>query len=149
LNQPQGVAYDEAQDRLYIADTLNSRIMEVFSAGHANVPQFLNFPGATSGSLLGQFNQPAGIAVDRAGNIYVADTRNNRIQFHTNAQGWQIFANATQGTTLGKVNQPSGIYVDGIVGSKNMVIVADTGNNRIQINTGNSATGWSLFMNSG
>ncbi|MEW6730990.1 MAG: Calx-beta domain-containing protein [Acidobacteriota bacterium] len=137
VNGPQGVAYDEARDILYIADTLNSRIQAVSTA--SATPSFASF--ASSGTGIGQVLQPRGIAVDNAGNVYVADTLNNRIQVNTGGT-WTIFAGATAGTQVGKVNGPRGIYVD----TFGHVLVADTANNRIQMHDGKT---WSVFMIAG
>jgi hypothetical protein len=126
VNAPQGVAYDEAHDILYIADTLNSRIQQVMAASTAT-PVFSIFVGATTGTAVGKVSAPRGIAVDSTGNVYVADTNNNRIQVNI-AGVWSIFAGATAGTAVGKVNAPRGIYVNGM----GQVFVADTNNNRIQ-----------------
>lgn len=51
--------------------------------GQASVPasaQWRVFAGGSPGSEPGQFRQPFGVAVDISGNVYVADTRNGRIQ---------------------------------------------------------------------
>ena len=52
----------------------------LLSAGvHAQAPTYLTQWG-TPGSGNGQFNGPEGVAVDAGGNVYVADTGNDRIQ---------------------------------------------------------------------
>ena len=81
LNQPAGVAVD-GLGNLYIADTSNNRIRKVTPAGIISTvagngtPDYSGDGGtATSAEL----NQPAGVAVDGLGNLYIADTSNNRI----------------------------------------------------------------------
>jgi DNA-binding beta-propeller fold protein YncE len=59
---------------IYASDKSNNRILEFDPYG--------NFVGqwGSYGTLPGQFNQPQGLAVDGAGNVYVADSYNNRFQ---------------------------------------------------------------------
>ncbi len=88
--QPMGIAVDPASGAVYVADTLNHRVL-----GFANYLSFQN--GAAASLVLGQsdfistaaggpsvgrddaFVHPTGLAVDASGNLYVADTANNRI----------------------------------------------------------------------
>jgi len=89
-------------------------------------PMFLAKWGA-SGSGNSEFSWPLGIAVDVSGNVYVADTGNNRIQkFDSN--GTFLTKWGTPGTGDDQFNSPRGVAVDAI----GNVYVADTGNNRIQ-----------------
>lgn len=88
------------------------------------------------GSGVGQFRFPQGLAFGNAGNLYVADTSNNRIQrctvdldvpTKTLALGCTVYAGAgAPGTTTFKV--PTGVDV----GADGSIWVADTQNNRIQ-----------------
>ncbi len=146
VNAPQGLAYNPLIDSLYIADTGNNRIQVVSNASSA-APITSVFANATAGTMVGQVNQPQAVAIDLSGQVYVADTGNNRIQVNTNglSSGWAIFAGADAGTSIGKMNSPRGIYVT----STNQVYVADTGNNRIQVNTNGLANGWIMFMSPG
>jgi DNA-binding beta-propeller fold protein YncE len=88
---------------------------------------------ATSGTGLGQVDIPGALAVDTAGNLYLADSGlasngvpPGRIQ-KLNAQGsWSVIA--TGGTTLGQVKGPAGLAVD----AAGNLYVADAGNNRVQ-----------------
>src|SRR5208282_2921940 len=89
LCEPSGVAVDASGD-LYVADNGNSRVLEystpltngatantVFGQGDSFTSSDCNFGGtsASPGSLCG----PSGAAVDASGNLYVADTTNNRV----------------------------------------------------------------------
>jgi tetratricopeptide (TPR) repeat protein len=82
-----------------------------------------------SGSADGQFDQPAGIAVDPvSGYVYVADKDNNRIQKFDTA-GRFLIKWGSKGSADGQFDQPAGIAVDPVSG---YVYVADKDNNRIQ-----------------
>ncbi|HPN63784.1 MAG TPA: SBBP repeat-containing protein [Candidatus Goldiibacteriota bacterium] len=81
----------------------------------------------SQGSEDGQFNNPHGVAVDSAGNVYVADSSNNRIQKFTSS-GVFITKWGSYGNADGQFSYPYGVAVD----SAGNVYVADSGNNRVQ-----------------
>ena len=87
------------------------------------------FGGAwgTTGSGAGQFQSLDGVAVDQAGNVYVADTGNARIQKFT-ADGAFLTQWGAAGGGAGQFNAPA----DVAVGPDGSVYVADTNNNRVQ-----------------
>jgi sugar lactone lactonase YvrE len=90
LNNPRGVAVDSGGN-LYIADAGNDRIRKVTPAGvittvaGGGLPVFIRgevirFSGDGGLATSAQLNHPTGVAVDSAGNLYIADTRNHRIR---------------------------------------------------------------------
>jgi len=81
----------------------------------------------SQGSRPGEFNEPRGLAIDSRGNIFVADSKNHRIQ-KLDPQGKSLLAWGTQGAEPGQFNDPSGIAVS----KDDIVYVADTWNHRIQ-----------------
>ena len=96
-----------------------------------------------AGSSNGTLNTPEGIAVDSAGNVYVADTGNHRIQkFSTNGTYIRKWG-GTEGTGNGQFDSPEGLAVD----SAGNIYVADTLNSRIQkfSSTGAFLTTWGTF----
>jgi sugar lactone lactonase YvrE len=148
LNAPSAVALDGAGN-VYIADTFNSRIVELPAGGSAQVdyltgislPSGLAVDGngdliaaeVVSASLtsisshpVGEtsigngLSAPAGVAVDGAGDIFVADSKNARVV--------KLPANGGAQTTVGTgLLGPDGVAVD----AAGDVYIADTGNNRI------------------
>ena len=85
LHRPEGVAADGAGN-LYIADTWNYRVRRVDSVGNittiAGIGSSRSSPSiGDGGPALEAWLFPKGVSVDRAGNLYIADTSNNRIRF--------------------------------------------------------------------
>ncbi len=144
LNGPLGAAVDSAGN-LYIADTLNNRIRKVVLstgvittvAGNGNI--YFNGDGtATSASL---FN-PSDVAVDTMGNLYIADTLNNRIRELSGGNINTIAGNGNYGpigngtATLATMAYPRGVAVD----SNGNVYIADTGNGAVRMVTTSAGT---------
>ena len=78
------------------------------------------------GSGPGELSEPRGLASDTRGNLYVADTKNNRIQvFDGNGQPLRQFGSAGNGD--GQFKEPCGVFVD----PDGSIWVADTWNQRI------------------
>ena len=76
----------------------------------------------------GEFKNPSGIAVDTAGNIYVADQGNHRIQ-KFDGEGNFLTKWGTWGFEIGEFWNPSGVAID----AADNVYVADQTNGRIQV----------------
>lgn len=76
---PAALATD-GQGNLYVADRDNNRVVKLSPTGKL-LAAFGRFGGRPrSAAAPPQFNKPSGVGVDGEGRIYVADTRNNRIQ---------------------------------------------------------------------
>ena len=91
-----------------------------------------NPPTYTLGN--GEVYSPSGVAVDNGGNVYVADSRNDRVQVFA-SDGTFIRKWGSTGQGSGQFWLPSGIAVD----SQGNVYVADCGNDRIQKFTSDGA----------
>ncbi len=142
LNAPSDVAVDTAGN-LYIADTGNHRIRKVDAAtGDMTTVAGTGTPGYSGDGVAAtaaQLNAPAGVALDGAGNLYIADTGNQRIRIVDAATGDidTVAGTGTQGysgdgvaATAAQLNAPAGVVVDG---EDNYLYIADTGNQRIRI----------------
>jgi len=92
----------------------------------AQPPAYITQWGS-QGSGDGQFSYPSGIATDAAGNVYVADSDNHRIQKFTGA-GVYLTQWGSQGSGGGQFRGPTGVATD-VAGD---VYVADLQNHRIQ-----------------
>ena len=81
LSNPTGIAFD-SDGNLFIADQGNHRIRKVSPAGFLTTIAGGNPGFAGDGGLAAsaQFDRPADVKVDRAGNIYVTDMNNHRVR---------------------------------------------------------------------
>jgi len=94
--------------------------------GGLPVPGISVFETGT-GKDKGQLNFPRGLAVDTAGNIFVADTNNDRLQKFSPA-GPFLNVIGKRGQGQGEFVEPGGIAVD----PNGFIYVADVANNRVQ-----------------
>jgi hypothetical protein len=97
FNYPEGLAVD-SMGNIYVADKDNQVIRKMTQvgtnwvvstvAGQPGVAGYADSPTASAA----QFNEPRGVAVDSAGNVYIADTGNNLIRELTPAGGVSTIA---------------------------------------------------------
>jgi len=136
FSSPNGIAVDGAGN-VYVADSFNETIRKITPAG---VVSTLAGAAASRGDADGtggsaRFNYPAGVAVDGAGNVYVADAYNDTIRkitpggVVTTLAGSAGISGSNDGTGIYALfNQPIGLTADGA----GNVYVADTGNATIR-----------------
>jgi uncharacterized protein (TIGR03437 family) len=162
LQGPFGVTVD-ASANLFIADSLNNRIRKVSAsgiittvAGSGSVDVFTpqagwsrngGFSGDGGPATSALLNNPMGVAVDASGNLFIADSFNNRIR-KVSASGiiTTVAGNGTEGfsgdagpATLASLANPFGVAVNA---SGNLFIADGGGNNRIrEVQTVNSLGG--------
>src|SRR5204863_9141563 len=120
--EPEGIAVTADGSLLFVADTWNHTIRQITTAGVVNTlagtPGTSGTNNGTAGSAL--FYQPAGLAVDGSGNIYVADTANATIRVITpggvvtNLAGTPGAYGSANGSGSGaQFYQPAGVALDG------------------------------------
>ena len=134
FENPCGVAVDSAGN-VYVADTDNNEIRKITPAGVVTTLAGSGQYGSSDGSgSAASFENPFGVAVDSAGNLYVADTYNHEIRKITPAGVVTTLAGSGQyGSSDGSGSAasfeiPFGVAVD----SAGNVYVGDTGNNEIR-----------------
>jgi sugar lactone lactonase YvrE len=136
FNAPNGIAVSGSY--VYIADTNNSLIRRMSTTGA--VTTFAGGQGDTNSGYqngagtVALFSYPAGLALDTAGNLYVADEWNDVIRKVTTAAAVSTYAgnwarSYLDGPNLSSsFNMPKAVVVD----SAGNLYVADTGNNVIR-----------------
>jgi DNA-binding beta-propeller fold protein YncE len=141
FRSPTGVAVDLVGN-VYVADQTNHTIRKVSPAGVVTtLAGTAGFAGSFEGTGAGaRFNRPSALAVDKDGNVYVADRTNHTIRKITAAGAVSTFAGAatvadkTDGpVAMARFTRPFGVAVDS---TGTTVYVADTGNNTIRKITG-------------
>lgn len=158
LNYPQGLALDAAGN-LYIADTYNHRIRMISPGGVITTVAGgkFGFGGDGQAATAASLSYPKTIALDAAGNLYIADCINSRIRMVTASDGkiWTIAGNGTFGwtgdgglATDAQLRFPNGVAVD----KNGKVYVADSGNGAVRLltpvaGTGNASTGPRINQN--
>ena len=134
FHTPSGLAID-ASGNIYVADTGNNLIRKITPQGLVTTLAGNGQAGYRDGAAgQAQFNGPVGVAVDKAGKVYVADTYNDRIRVITpDAQVSTIAGGARPGYQDGVASEalfdtPCAL----VVNSKGELLIADTRNNAIR-----------------
>jgi len=123
--QSYGVAVDSAGN-IYIADTSNHRIRKVDTSGNISTVAGNGTGGYSGDGILAtsaELYDPMGVAVDSAGNIYIADSGNNRVRKVDASTGYisTVAGNGTGGysvdgilATSAELYNPTGVAVDSV-----------------------------------
>ena len=154
LDSPVAVAIDlsVSPNHVYVADWNNNRVLGWESASGfinrslAAIELGEHDPGANDGCMIGPSNvtlcHPGGVAVDSNGNLFVADSGNNRVleynaPFLTDTVADEVFgtcgdftgegAGCSGGTSAATLNNPTAVAID----PSNNLWVVDAGNNRV------------------
>lgn len=138
LYEPYAVDVDD-DGNIFIADTHNHRIRKVGTdgiittiAGNGEI----DFAGDGGRAVAASLDTPFGVAVDDAGNIYIADTHNHAVRVvDTSGDIVTIAGTGRQGGSTSGVpaveaplSNPGAVAVD-----RGTIYIADSGNNRIKM----------------
>ncbi|MCM3494635.1 S-layer homology domain-containing protein [Paenibacillus lactis] len=139
IKYPYGVAVDSGGNLFYVADDGSSRVRKVDASGKISTVAGNGTAGSSGdggAAALAQLYLPYGVAVDSGGNLYIADTYNQRVR-KVDASGniSTVAGNGTAGSSgdggaaaLAQLNFPFGVAVD----SGGILYIADTNNNRVR-----------------
>jgi DNA-binding beta-propeller fold protein YncE len=131
FSDPRGIATDSAGD-LYVADHGNNRVQKLAPDGRVLVIWGRHGGDGSGGTGDGEFNRPRGVAVDRFGNIYVADKENNRIQKFDSRGRFLLRWGRNGGDGSAGAGDAEFHIPYSVAAGREELYVADTGNNRVQ-----------------
>jgi hypothetical protein len=154
LYYPHGVAVDGSGD-LFIGDTGNHRVREVTASNISTVAGdgTQGYTGNGGAATSAEINAPQGVAVDSAGNLYIADTQNSAIRkvVKTTSLISTLAGTGVQGylgdggaATSAQLNYPTGVSLD----AAGNIYVSDWGNNRLR-EVSASGNIWTVAGNGG
>ena len=137
FNGLAAMALDSAGN-LYVADFFNQAVRKISGGIVTTVAGTgtLGYNGDNIPATTAQLAGPSGIALDSAGNIYIADGYNNRVRKVSGGIITTVAGNGTAGfsgdklsATLATLRQPSDVALD----SAGNLYIVDSGNNRIRM----------------
>jgi DNA-binding beta-propeller fold protein YncE len=128
MAEPSMLAIDRENRLLYVSDIALDQVL-VYDADSFKLLRKIGTTGHKHElTTPGDFAKPTGVAVDADGNLYVADTLNNRIEvFDADGKFIRTFGKAGDGP--GYFSRPKGIAIDG----DNHIWVADGMQDRVQV----------------
>lgn len=133
FNLPYGLALDAAGN-LYVGDVGNHRIRKISTDGSVTTLAGSRKGFSDRQGEYAMFNHPYGVAVDRHGNVYVADSHNNRIRkIEPDGSTTTVAGNGNDGFVDGvrdgaEFYVPIGIVID----SEGNLYVGDEGNSSVR-----------------
>lgn len=136
LGSPSGMAIDSLGN-VYFADAGANSVWMVAGGQITEVAGdgLQGFGGDNGPATSAMLNGPGGIAVDLAGNLYIADCNNNRVRKVANGIITTVAGNGLAGfdgdngpAASAQLNLPLGLAVD----SSNSLYIADNNNNRVR-----------------
>jgi len=128
LGEPSMLAIDKENRLLYVSDIKLDQVL-VYDADTLKLLRKIGTTGHNHElTTPGDFAKPTGVAVDSDGNLYVADTLNNRIEIF-DADGKFVSAFGKSGDGPGYFARPKGVAID----SDGHIWVADGMQDRVQV----------------
>ena len=132
FNSPYGIVIDNSGN-IYVADIGNQKIRKMTVSGQVSTIAGTTFGFADGNATTAQFSSPIGMTIDALGNLYVADSENDKIRKISPAGVVTTIAGITRGfsdgsITVAQFSLPSGVAVDAL----GNVFVADRFNHKIR-----------------
>jgi len=126
FNRPHGVAIDRCHGRVIVVDTYNHRLVLL---SLADLSLLFTIGTGKEGRQPREFSYPIGVAVDHdRERIIVTEQGNSRVQVLSSIDGAFLFEFGSKGEQAGQFSAVYGVCVD----HYGRIIVADTGNSRLQ-----------------
>jgi DNA-binding beta-propeller fold protein YncE len=141
LSDAGSVAVSPVTDQTYVADTDHNRLLVYGPEGALQAKWGAGEDNGAPGSGPGAFDHPEAVTVAPSGNVYVADTGNDRV-VELSPAGSVVTEWGSAGTASGRFRSPTGIAVD----AAGDVYVVDSENNRVEVfeADGRFLTKWGL-----
>jgi sugar lactone lactonase YvrE len=140
LGYPSGLVLDNAGN-LYISETVNQRVRKISNGNISTIAGngTSGYAGDGGSATNAQLNSPIGLALDSAGNLYIADYSNQVVRKVTPGATISTLAGNTVAgysgdngpAALAQLNGPAGVTVD----SAGNVYIADSGNHVVRMVT--------------
>jgi len=145
-SSPAGLAFDAKGD-LFVGNSGGNDVLEyAYNASTGTYPSVGTVVAGTgqAGTAANELSDPTGVAIDSEGDLFVADTNNNRIEEFPYgstgtyaSNGTEVAGTGVAGSGANQLFAPEDVLLDG----NGDLFIADTGNDRVMEYAYNSSTG--------